>query len=99
VLGEKIHSQDEELEKLQKEILVIKETKRTTIEDMFAANENEKAKQRDSASYIEKLCAIVNEKENRIAEYSQSLEATRQKIAKLESTCSQETAKVSQSTK
>ena len=56
---EQIHSQDEELIRLRKEILDINKRKRTTIGDMFAANENEKAKQRDSATYIENLRAAV----------------------------------------
>ncbi|KAJ5394211.1 uncharacterized protein N7487_011852 [Penicillium crustosum] len=96
---ERIHSQDEELDRLRKEILDIKERNRTTIEDMFAANGHEKAKQRDSAAYIENLQAVVNDRENKIAEYSKILGNTQQKIAKLESTCSQEIAKVSQAAK
>ncbi|KAJ5300253.1 hypothetical protein N7508_007496 [Penicillium antarcticum] len=96
---EKIQYQDAELKRLQNEILDMKERKRITIEDMYAVNENEKAKQRDSATHIEKLRATVDEKENKITEYSQTLRATQEEIAKLESTCSQELAKVSQSAK
>lgn len=96
---EQIHYQNEELKKLQNEILDINEAKRITIENMYAANENEKEKQRDSATHLESLRATVNEKENKVAEYSNSLVAAQQKMAKLESTCSQETAKVSQSAK
>jgi hypothetical protein len=48
-------------------------------------------------TYIEKLSAVLDEMENNIDEFSQSLEATRQKTAKLESTCSEGAAKVSQS--
>jgi hypothetical protein len=82
---EQNHSQDKELKSLRREILDIKETKRTTIEDMFAANENEKAKQRDSATQIESLRATVDEKESMIADYSKNSGALQQKIAKLES--------------
>ncbi|KAJ5775550.1 uncharacterized protein N7511_000561 [Penicillium nucicola] len=96
---DKIQAQDQELKSLRREILDIKETKRTTIEDMFAANENEKAKQRDSATQIKSLRAIVNEKESMVAEYSENAGAMQQKIAKLESIVSQEVAKVSQSAK
>jgi hypothetical protein len=67
---EKFQYQDVELKRLQKEILDIKERKRITIEDMYAVNENEKAQQRDSATHIENLRATVDEKENKIAEYS-----------------------------
>jgi chromosome segregation ATPase len=42
---------------------------------------------------------LVNENENKFAEHSKNLEALQQKIATLESTCSQEAAKVSQSAK
>ncbi|KAJ5990026.1 hypothetical protein N7522_010233 [Penicillium canescens] len=54
-----IQSQDEELKKLQKEILDIKDRKGITIEDMYAVNENGKAKQRASATHIEDLRAIL----------------------------------------
>ncbi|CAG8261520.1 unnamed protein product [Penicillium salamii] len=93
---EKNFSQEKELTNLRREILDIKETKRTTIEDMFAANENERAKQRDAATQIESLRATVNEKESMIAKYCRDSGALQQKIAKLESTVSQEGAKVSQ---
>lgn len=96
---EQNHLQDEELKKLRKEILDIKETKRTTIEDMFAANENEKAKQRDSLAQIETLRATVDEKESKVAESAKNLGTLQQKIAKLESNLSQEVAKVLQSAK
>ncbi|KAJ6019980.1 hypothetical protein N7522_000055 [Penicillium canescens] len=94
---EQIHSQDEELKKLQKEILYIQETKRTTINDMLTANETERAKQTDSATQIESLHATVDEKESKIAEYSKDLEGLQQEVANLKSTCSLEIAKVSQS--
>ncbi|KGO41767.1 hypothetical protein PEX2_107620 [Penicillium expansum] len=96
---EQNHLQDEELKKLRKDILDIKETKRTTIEDMFAANENEKAKQRDSLAQIETLRATVDEKESKVTESAKNLGTLQQKIAKLESNLSQEVAKVLQSAK
>ena len=96
---ERNHFQEEELKKLRKEILEINETKRTTIADMFIANENEKAKQRDLATQIKSLRATVDAKESKIAEYSKDLGALKQKIAKLEVNLSQEVAKTSQSTK
>ncbi|CAI7621460.1 unnamed protein product [Penicillium palitans] len=94
---EQNHLQDEELKKLRSEILDIKETKRTTIEDMFVANENEKAKQRDFSTQIESLRATVDEKESKISEFSKNLRTLQQKITKLESDLSQGVAKVSQS--
>ncbi|OQD61619.1 hypothetical protein PENPOL_c016G05337 [Penicillium polonicum] len=96
---EQIHSQDEELKKLQMELLQIQETKRTTINDMLTANETERAKQRDSATQIESLHATVYEKESKIAEYSKNEGALQQEMAKLKSNYSLEVAKVSQSAK
>lgn len=85
---EQIQSQDEELKENQ-----------ITINGMFKANQDEKSKQKDSAMQIESLRAAVDEREREIAEYSKNLELYQQEIAKLKSTCSQEEAKVSQSTK
>ncbi|KAJ5805574.1 uncharacterized protein N7503_003176 [Penicillium pulvis] len=96
---EQIDSRDEELKVLHKEILSIEETKRTTINDMFTTNEQERARQKESATHIESLHAIVGERESKIAELSRNLEALQQKVKILESTCSQEVAKVSQSAK
>ena len=96
-LREKIQSQDEELKALKKKIVHITETKTTTINEMFKANQDEKAKQKDSATQIESLCTAVDEKEGEIAESSKNLGLQRQEIAKLKSACSQEVAKVSQS--
>ncbi|KAI2720819.1 hypothetical protein CBS147332_4059 [Penicillium roqueforti] len=90
---ERNHFQEEELKKLRKEILEINETKRTTIADMFIANENEKAKQRDSATQIESLRATIDAKEKNIAAFSKDLGASKQKIAKLELNLSQELTK------
>ncbi|KAJ5111857.1 hypothetical protein NUU61_001487 [Penicillium alfredii] len=105
VLGEiaqkrqEIYSQDEELKKLQQEISHIKKTKETTIDDMFAANEKERAKQKASATQIESLRATVHEREIKIAELSRNVESLHEEIEDLKSTCSQEDAKLSQSAK
>lgn len=96
-LREKIHTQDEELKKVQNEVLDIKERKRIAIEEMFAANEGEKAKQKDSASQIKSLRATVDEREDKIAEYSKKLLGAEQQIADLKLAHSREVAKVSQS--
>jgi chromosome segregation ATPase len=85
---EHIQSQEEELKRNQ-----------TTINGMFQFNQDEKAKQKDSATQIESLRATVNEKESKIAEYSKSLEFQKQEITELKSARSKEIAKVSQSTK
>lgn len=94
-----ILSQDEELKKLQQEILHIKKTKETTINDMFTANEKERARQKDSATQIESLHATIHEKETKIAELSRNLGSLQKEIGDLKSTCSQGVAKLSQSAK
>jgi hypothetical protein len=45
---EQVHARDEELKKAQNEILDLKERKRVAIEEMFVANESEKAKQKEA---------------------------------------------------
>lgn len=85
---EKIQSQGQELKKQE-----------TTINGMFKFNQDEKAKQKDSASQIESLRASVNEKESKIAELSKILGHQRQEIAELKSARSKEVAKASQSAK
>jgi chromosome segregation ATPase len=105
VLGEiaqkrqEIYSQDEELKKLQQEISHIKKTKETTIEDMFTANEKERARHKASATQIESLRATVLEREIKIAELSRNVESLHKGIEDLKSTCSQEVEKLSQSAK
>ncbi|KAJ6007485.1 hypothetical protein N7540_011461 [Penicillium herquei] len=105
VLGEiaqqrqEICSKNEELKELQQEISQIKKTKETTIDDMFAANEKERARQKASATQIESLRATVHEREIKTAELSRSVESLHEEIEYLKSTCSQEVAKVSQSAK
>lgn len=96
---EQIFSQNEELKKLQHEILDIKKTKQTTIDDMFDANEKERARQKDSATQIESLLTTVHEREVKIAELSRNEESLRKEIGDLKLTCSQEVAKLSQSAK
>lgn len=96
---EQIDSRDEELKELHKKILHIEETKGTTINDMFTANEQERAKQKESATQIESLQAIVEERESKIAELSRNVEALQQEERNLKLTCSKEVAKVSQSAK
>ncbi|KAJ5988262.1 hypothetical protein N7481_003472 [Penicillium waksmanii] len=105
VLGEiaqqrkQIHFQEEDLKRLQQDILHIKKTKETTIDDMFAANEKERARQKDSATQIESLRATVHEREIKIAELTRNVESLQKEIGDLKSTCAQETAKLSQSAK
>ena len=64
---------------------------------MFAAKENGKAKPPLCVSEI--FRAVVKDKEDRIADYSKFLQYTQQITGKLESPCSWEIAKVSQSAK
>ncbi|OQE28797.1 hypothetical protein PENSTE_c003G03719 [Penicillium steckii] len=85
---EQIQSQDEELKE-----------KQITINGMCKVNQDEKAKQKASATQIESLRATVTEKESKIGEYSRILGLQRQEIAELKSARSQEAAKVSQSAK
>jgi len=66
---------------------------------MFKVNQDEKVKQKNSATQIESLRATVNEKESKIGEYSRILGLQRQETAELNSARSQEAAKVSQSAK
>jgi chromosome segregation ATPase len=103
VLGEiaqkrqEITSQDKGLKKLQQEISHIKKTKETTIENMFTANEKERARQKASATQIESLSATVHEREIKIAELSRNVGSLHKEIEDFESTCSQEVEKLSQS--
>lgn len=105
VLGEisqkrqEIYSQGEELKKLQQEISHIKRTKETAIDDMFAANEKERARLKASATQIENLRTTVHEREIKIAELSRNVVSLHKEIENLKSTCSQEVAKLSQSAK
>jgi predicted RNase H-like nuclease (RuvC/YqgF family) len=78
---EQIQSQDEELKELHQEIHHLKETKQSTINDMFTANEKERARQKDSATQIESLRATVHEKEIKIAELSRNLESLQSLLA------------------
>ncbi|KAJ5827289.1 hypothetical protein N7447_004052 [Penicillium robsamsonii] len=96
-LRKEINVRDGELKKVQNEVLDIKERKRVAIEEMFAANESEKAKQKDLAAQIKSLYATVDEKEDNIKEYSTKLRGAEQQIADLKSANSQKAAKVSQS--
>ncbi|KAJ5549653.1 hypothetical protein N7513_006887 [Penicillium frequentans] len=105
VLGEiaqqrqEIQSQNEELKKLHQELSHLKKTKESTIDDMFAANEKERARQRASATETESLRATVHEREIKVAELSSNVESLHEEIEDLKSTCSQEVVKLSQSAK
>lgn len=96
---EQVHSKEEEVKELEMKLRRIEETKRTTIDDMFAVNEDEKAKQKASATRIESLLAAAEEKERKIAELSKSVVALQQEKGNLKLACSQEVAKVAQSAK
>ena len=80
-------------------MLDLEERKRVTIEEMFAANEGEKAKQKDSLDRVESLCASVNQKDKRLAEYSKEVQGLRQQVDSIKSSYSLELDKVSQSAK
>lgn len=96
---EQIDSRDEELKELHKKNLHLEETKGTTINDMFTINEQERAKQKVSATKIESLEAIVEERESNIADLSRNVDSLQQEIRSWKLTCSQEVDKVSQSAK
>jgi uncharacterized coiled-coil DUF342 family protein len=96
---EKIHARDEELKKAQNEILDLKEKKRVAIEEMFAANENEKAKQKEALDRVESLSASNTQKDKSLTESSKQLQGLRQQIDILKSSYSLEVGKVSQSAK
>ncbi|KAJ5110832.1 hypothetical protein N7532_001367 [Penicillium argentinense] len=54
---EQIHARDEELKEAQNEILDLKEKKRVAIGEMFAANQSEKAKQKEALDRVDFLSA------------------------------------------
>ncbi|OQD62722.1 hypothetical protein PENPOL_c011G07130 [Penicillium polonicum] len=66
---EQVHARDEELKKAQDQVLELKERNRVAIEEMFAANESEKATQKDVPDRIESLYASVNQRDKRLTEY------------------------------
>ncbi|KAL2695994.1 hypothetical protein AAEP93_003294 [Penicillium crustosum] len=96
---EQVHARDKELKKAQDQVLDLKERKRVAIEEMFAANEGEKAKQKDALDRVESLCASVNQKDKRLTEYSKEVQGLRQQIDSIKSSYSLELDKVSQSAK
>ncbi|CAI7627746.1 unnamed protein product [Penicillium discolor] len=96
---QQMHARDEELKKAENEILVLKERKRVTIEEMFAANESEKAKQKEALDRVESLCASVDQKDKSLIEYSKQIQGLHQQIDSLKSSYSLELGKVSQSAK
>jgi chromosome segregation ATPase len=96
---EQVHARDEELKKVQDQLLELKERNRVAIEEMFAANESEKAKQKDALDRVESLCASVNQKDKRLTEYSKEVQGLRQQIDSIKSSYSLELDKVSQSAK
>lgn len=96
---EQVHARDEELKKAQNEILDLKERKRVAIEEMFAANESEKGKQKEALGRVESLCVSVKQKDKCLAEYSKQVQELRQQVDSLKSSYSLELGKVSQSAK
>ncbi|CRL30936.1 unnamed protein product [Penicillium camemberti] len=96
---EQVHARDKELKKAQDQVLDLKERKRVAIEEMFAANKGEKAKQKDALDRVESLCASVNQKDKRLTEYSKEVQGLRQQIDSIKSSYSLELDKVSQSAK
>ncbi|KAJ5885203.1 hypothetical protein N7495_009713 [Penicillium taxi] len=96
---ERVHSQDEELMKAQKEILNLKERKRVTIEEMFAANESVKAKEKEALDCLESLRVSVIQKDKTLNDYSKQIQGLRQQIDSLKSSYALEHDKVSQSVK
>lgn len=96
---EQVHARDKELKKAQDQVLDLEERKRVTIEEMFAANEGEKAKQKDALDRVESLRASVNQKDKRLAEYSKEVQGLRQQVDSIKSSYSLELDKVSQSAK
>lgn len=96
---EQVHARDEELKKAQDQVLELKERKRVAIEEMFAANESEKAKQKDALDRVESLCASVNQKDKHLTDYSKEVQGLRQQIDSIKSSYSLELGKVSQSAK
>ncbi|KOS39559.1 hypothetical protein ACN38_g9619 [Penicillium nordicum] len=96
---QQMHTRDEELKKAQNEILDLKMRKRVAIEEMFAANETEKAKQKEALDRVESLCASVDQKDKSLTEYSKQIQGLCQKVDSLKSSYSLELGKVSQSAK
>ncbi|KAJ5630967.1 uncharacterized protein N7484_011067 [Penicillium longicatenatum] len=88
-----------ELKKAHDEIRDLKERKRVAIEEMFAANEDGKAKQKEALDHIESLRASVKQKDQSLTEYSNQVQALHQQINSLKSSYSLELSKVSQSAK
>ncbi|CAI7566855.1 unnamed protein product [Penicillium glandicola] len=96
---EQVHARDEELKKAQDQVLELKERNRVAIEEMFAANESEKAKKKDALDRVESLCASVSQKDERLTEYSKEVQDLHQQIDSIKSSYSSELDKVSQSAK
>jgi hypothetical protein len=67
---EQVYVRNEELKKAQNEILDLKERKRVAVEEMFAANESEKAKQKEALNQVDSLYALVKQKEQSLTECS-----------------------------
>jgi uncharacterized coiled-coil DUF342 family protein len=96
---EQIYARNEDLKKAQNEIHDLKEKKRVAIGEMFAANESEKAKQKEALDRVESLSAANTQKDKSLAECSKQLQGLRQQIDSLKSSYSLEVEKVSQSAK
>ncbi|CAG8918857.1 unnamed protein product [Penicillium salamii] len=96
---EQVHARNEELKKAQNEILDLKERKRVAIEEMFAANESEKAKQKEALGQVDSLYALVKQKDQSLIECSKQVQELRQQMDSLKSSYSLELGKVSQSAK
>ncbi|CAG7962869.1 unnamed protein product [Penicillium salamii] len=96
---DQIHARGEELKKAKNEILDLKERKRVAIEEMFAANESEKAKQKEALDQIKSLCASAKQKDHSLAECSKQIQELRQQVDSLKLSYSLEVGKVSQSAK
>lgn len=96
---QKVHARNEELKKAQNEILDLKERKRVAIEEMFAANERVKAKQKEALDQVDTLDALTKQKDQTLTECSKQVQELRQQMNSLKSSYSLELGKVSQSAK
>lgn len=91
---EEINIKEEELTKVRSELRDQEEKKGVAINEMFAANEAEKFKQKEIIAQVETMRKEIEEKENVITEQSEERESLRSEVKTLQSAYSREANKV-----
>lgn len=93
-LRKHIASQNEELTKLTNKIKELEAIKETTYREMFDVNEKEKKRHAEAVKSIDSLKAIIQEKEQIIAEQRNEIEELQQRLQNLEVSYKDEKEKV-----